>query len=64
MLGLCEPMGVTRVYKGTTRRRFRDNIQQLETQEKRIRSLVVEAQAIPQQLDRRLLPSPQGAEPV
>ena len=23
VLGLCEPMGITRVYKGTTRRRFR-----------------------------------------
>ena len=31
ILGLCEPMGVTRVYKGTTRRRFKDNRQQLET---------------------------------
>ena len=31
VLGLCEPTGVTRVYKGTTRRRFRDNRQQLET---------------------------------
>src|SRR3954465_7363385 len=25
VLGLCEPTGVTRVYKGTTRRRFKDN---------------------------------------
>ena len=25
VLGLCEPMGVTRVYKGTTRRRFRQH---------------------------------------
>ena len=31
VLGLCEPTGVTRVYKGTTRRRFKDNEQQLET---------------------------------
>ena len=31
VLGLCEPTGVTRVYKGTTRRRFKDNRQQLET---------------------------------
>ena len=30
VLGLCEPTGVTRVYKGTTRRRFKDK-QQLET---------------------------------
>ena len=29
--GLCEPTGVTRVYKGTTRRRFKNNRQQLET---------------------------------
>ena len=31
VLGLCEPTGVTRVYKGTTRRRFKDNRQQLKT---------------------------------
>ena len=31
VLGLCEPTGVTRVYKGTTQRRFKDNRQQLET---------------------------------
>ena len=31
VLGLCEPTSVTRVYKGTTRRRFKDNRQQLET---------------------------------
>ena len=31
VLGLCEPTGVTRVYKGTTRWRFKDNGQQLET---------------------------------
>ena len=31
VLGLCEPTGVTRVYKGTTRRRFKDDRQQLET---------------------------------
>ena len=31
VLGLCELTGVTRVYKGTTRRRFKDNRQQLET---------------------------------
>ena len=31
VLGLRKPMGVTRVYKGTTRRRFKDNRQQLET---------------------------------
>ena len=31
VLGLCEPTGVTRVYKGTTRRRFTDNRQQLKT---------------------------------
>ena len=30
VLGLCEPTSVTRVYKGTTRRRFKDG-QQLET---------------------------------
>ena len=32
VLGLREPTGVTRVYKGTTRRRFRDKKQQLESQ--------------------------------
>ena len=31
VLGICEPTGVTRVYNGTTRRRFKDNRQQLET---------------------------------
>ena len=31
VLGLCKPTGVTHVYKGTTRRRFKDNTQQLET---------------------------------
>ena len=31
VLGLRKPTGVTRVYKGTTRRRFKDNRQQLET---------------------------------
>ena len=31
VLGLCELTNVTRVYKGTTRRRFKDNRQQLET---------------------------------
>ena len=31
VLGLCKPTGVTHVYKGTTRRRFKDNRQQLET---------------------------------
>ena len=31
VLGLYEPTGVTRVYKGTTWRRFKDNRQQLET---------------------------------
>ena len=31
VLGLRKPTRVTRVYKGTTRRRFRDNRQQLET---------------------------------
>ena len=41
----------THVYKGTTRRRFKDNRQQLETQAKRIRSLVIETLAIAQQLD-------------
>ena len=51
VLGLYEPTGVTRVYKGTTWRRFKDNRQQLETQEKRIRSLVIETPAIPSQLD-------------
>ena len=30
VLGLCEPTGVTRVYKGTIRRRFKDRQQQLE----------------------------------
>ena len=30
VLGLRKPTGVTRVYKGTTRRRFKDNRQQLE----------------------------------
>ena len=30
VLGLCEPTGVTHVYKGTTRRRFKDR-QQVET---------------------------------
>ena len=51
VLELCEPTGVTRVYKGTTRRRFKDNRQQLETQAKRIRSLVIETPSIPSQLD-------------
>ena len=60
VLGLCKPTGITRVYKGTTRRRFKDNRQQLETQARRIRSLVIETQAIPQQMDRRLLPSLKG----
>ena len=41
----------THVYKGTTRRRFKDNRQQLETQAKRIRSLVIETPSIPSQLD-------------
>ena len=31
VLGLCEPTGVTHVYKGTTWRRFKENRQQLET---------------------------------
>ena len=31
VLGLCEPTGVTRVFKGMTRQRFKDNRQQLET---------------------------------
>ena len=31
VLGLSKLTGVTRVYKGTTRRRFKDNRQQLET---------------------------------
>ena len=31
VLGICEPTSVTRGYKGTTRRRFKDNRQQLET---------------------------------
>ena len=31
VLGLCKPTGVTHVYKGTTRQRFKDNRQQLET---------------------------------
>ena len=31
VLRLCEPTGVTRVYKGTARRRLKDNGQQLET---------------------------------
>ena len=31
VLGLCEPTGVTRVYKGTTRRQFKEKRQQLET---------------------------------
>ena len=31
VLGLGEPMGVTRVYKGKTQRRFKENRQQLET---------------------------------
>ena len=31
VLGLCKLTGVTHVYKGTTRRRFKDNRQQLET---------------------------------
>ena len=41
----------THVYKGTTRQRFRDNRQQLESYAKRIRSLVIETLAIPTQLD-------------
>jgi len=41
----------TYVYKGTTRQRFRDNTQQLESHAKRIRSLVIETLAIPTQLD-------------
>ena len=31
VLGLSEPTGVTCIYKGTTRRRFKDDRQQLET---------------------------------
>ena len=31
VLGFRKPTGVTRVYKGMTRRRFKDNRQQLET---------------------------------
>ena len=31
VLGLCKLTGITHVYKGTTRRRFKDNRQQLET---------------------------------
>ena len=41
----------THVYKGTTRRRFKKDRQQLETQAKRIRSLVIETPSIPSQLD-------------
>ena len=41
----------TYVYKGTTRQRFRDNRQQLESHAKRIRSLVIKTLAIPHQLD-------------
>ena len=41
----------TYVYKGMTQQRFRDNTQQLESQAKRIRSLVIETLAIPTQLD-------------
>ena len=51
VLGLCEPTGVTRVYKGTTRRRFKDNRQQLETKEKLVCSLVIETPSSPSQLD-------------
>ena len=51
VLGLRKPMGVTRVYKGTTRRWFRDNRQQLDTQVSVLRSLVIETQSIPSQLD-------------
>ena len=31
VLGLCKPTGVTHVYKGMTRRRFKDDRQQFET---------------------------------
>ena len=41
----------TYVYKGTTRRRFKYNRQQLETQVKHICSLIIETPAIPSQLD-------------
>ena len=41
----------TYVYKGMTRRRFRNNTQKLESQAKRIRSLVIETPAHPSQLD-------------
>ena len=41
----------TCAYKGMTRQRFRDNRQQLESQAKRIRSLVIETPTIPSQLD-------------
>ena len=39
----------TYVYKGTTRRWFRDKKQEIESQAKRIRSLVIETLAIPPQ---------------
>ena len=51
VLGLRKPTRVTRVYKGTTRRRFKKDRQQLETQAKRIRSLVIKTPSIPSQLD-------------
>ena len=44
----------TCVYKGTTRWRFKDREQQLESQAKRIRSLVIETLAIPITTRRRL----------
>ena len=50
----------TYVYKGTTRSRFRDRQQQLESQTKRIRSLAFETLAIPITTRRRLLPSSKG----
>ena len=51
VLGICEPTGVTRVYKGTTRQRFRENRQQLETYVKLVFSLVIETPSIPSELD-------------
>ena len=50
----------TCIYKETTRRRFRANRQQLESQAKRIRSLAFETLAIPITTRSRLLPSSKG----
>ena len=51
MLGLCESMGVTRVYKGTTRRRLRYKKHNSIARHSLLSSLVSETPIIPSQLD-------------